>query len=354
MRSWLQVGLRPFVNFANARRRIDNNGRPLTPIRDAQGRFATKPFAEPMGRSRGIILVAVLWFIAAFSALILTFSASVRQHLQLSANELAADRAQMRAETGVAMAIEGLMGATADDDESSLKLWPLNGRARIVDVKGSRLRVRVRDAAARLNVNLADAAALAGLIASAVDQEQAARRIAARIIDWRDADDDPGAGGAEAAQYKRAGRTSGPGNRPFLDVTELRHVLGWTQRMARSLGPLMTVYGSDARINAVQASAAMLARVPGVNTTNLNRMLALRSKPDQLRRFIGSQSRLAEYLKIKPGPVFEITVVVLDKSLVPLTLEATVWVPPSASSDQTENKVRVLNWRWLWQDVAES
>jgi type II secretory pathway component PulK len=52
------------------------------------------------------------------------------------------------------------------------------------------------------------------------------RSFASRIVDWRDADDQPGTGGAELADYRRANIGYGPRNGPFEAVGELRQVLG--------------------------------------------------------------------------------------------------------------------------------
>jgi NADPH-dependent 2,4-dienoyl-CoA reductase/sulfur reductase-like enzyme len=44
--------------------------------------------------------------------------------------------------------------------------------------------------------------------------ETTAGALAARVIDWRDTDDQPAALGAERSEYQRAGRVPGPCNAP--------------------------------------------------------------------------------------------------------------------------------------------
>jgi hypothetical protein len=82
-------------------------------------------------------------------------------------------------------------------------------------------------------------------------EEADTRVLAARIVDWRDVDDAAGLHGAERAEYRQAGRSSGPRNGPFETVAELRQVLG-----AEALGDkaldAFTVY-SHAREPQMQA-----------------------------------------------------------------------------------------------------
>jgi type II secretory pathway component PulK len=73
--------------------------------------------------------------------------------------------------------------------------------------------------------------------------EQHARGLAAKIIDWRDGDDRRGEAGAERDHYRAAGRTSGPRNGPFETVSELKQVLGMEQITDELLAALTVYFG---------------------------------------------------------------------------------------------------------------
>jgi general secretion pathway protein K len=52
-----------------------------------------------------------------------------------------------------------------------------------------------------------------------------AQAFAARIVDWRDEDEDVTNDGAEAGTYAESGLSYAPSNRPFHSVEELRFLL---------------------------------------------------------------------------------------------------------------------------------
>jgi len=89
-----------------------------------------------------------------------------------------------------------------------------------------RISVSVRPEAERVDLNAAGAGTLTACFLSAGVTPEEARSRAARVIDWRDADDVAGPGGAESAEYRAAGLGYGPRNAPFQSVGELRRVLG--------------------------------------------------------------------------------------------------------------------------------
>ncbi len=93
----------------------------------------------------------------------------------------------------------------------------------------------------RVDLNAAGSATLAACFLGAGFSPETARSMASRVIDWRDADDVPGPGGAEEADYHAAGLHYGPRNGPFESVEELRQVLGM-DNLRRSVLRLFTVY----------------------------------------------------------------------------------------------------------------
>ena len=93
----------------------------------------------------------------------------------------------------------------------------------------------------RIDLNAAGSGTLAACFLGAGFSPETARSMASRVIDWRDADDVPGPGGAEEADYHAAGLHYGPRNGPFESVAELRQVLG-LDNLRSSVLRLFTVY----------------------------------------------------------------------------------------------------------------
>lgn len=82
--------------------------------------------------------------------------------------------------------------------------------------------------------------------------------LAAEIVDARDPDDVPEPnGGAERAQYRARGLTSGPRNGPFVQVDEIARLPSMTPDVAAILSPVLTVYNEGGRFDL----AALIGRV---------------------------------------------------------------------------------------------
>ena len=86
----------------------------------------------------------------------------------------------------------------------------------------------------RLDLNTAAPELLFAIFGANGFEEERARSMAARILDWRDADDTPSEGGADGLPY-------GPRNGPFEAPEELRQVLG-SEAIDATLLNAFTVY----------------------------------------------------------------------------------------------------------------
>jgi general secretion pathway protein K len=101
-----------------------------------------------------------------------------------------------------------------------------------------------------------------------------ARRHAARVVDWRDDDDQlVEEGGAEVTAYRAVGRLDGPRNGPFIHVAELALVLGIPKNVAAAVAPYVTVASGSEMINPLLADPPVLMAIPGL-------------KEDQVRQFL--------------------------------------------------------------------
>jgi general secretion pathway protein K len=121
----------------------------------------------------------------------------------------------------------------------------------------------VHDTGRMLNINLATEDMLRAFFAQGLRLDYpTADGLTQAILDWRDEDDLPRVNGAEREQYLDEDAVVLPGNRPFADVDELRHVLGMTPELLETIRPLVRVIGS-ARLNVNAAPVEVLSALPG-------------------------------------------------------------------------------------------
>lgn len=122
--------------------------------------------------------------------------------------------------------------------------------------------------AGRIDLNFADEPLLMAASAANEFSEDDARNMAARIVDWRDADDSSLAGGAERREYRRADRRSGPRNGPFGIVSELQQILGG-ERITHELLDAFTVYSHSANVRQDAAVPRVIKALRWAHTRQL-------------------------------------------------------------------------------------
>jgi type II secretory pathway component PulK len=218
---------------------------------------------------RGVILVVVLVFALLLAGTIATFLRRATVDSMISRNRDAAARAESIARGGVRLAtvllIEDKLRAeeTGLDIDSEGELWARIGLIEIpVDDTGSTLRLEIRDAGERLNLNavltvdeegaIHDNAAplLDALLEKVIDEipippgEKLWDRadLVANLIDFVDPDDVRQRGGLEDDVYQLRDPPQRPGNRPLLSVDEVGAVEGFDTILLDALRPYVTVY----------------------------------------------------------------------------------------------------------------
>lgn len=233
---------------------------------------------RPVQGRRGFALVAALWLLVITGAVAAALIEATRADRAAAANARATSQASWAARGALNLALDSLdrfiRRSTGDAG------WP--GTADTVltpiafplpDAAG---RAVILDARARLNVNTADSAALARLMVGLGASPGDAVALAARILDWRDADAEPRPLGAEASDY--ASRSpDAPADTAFDDPSELRAVLGMPEPLYRALLPVVTTFG-DGRVNVNTASEVVLAGLPGMDAASAARIVQLRER----------------------------------------------------------------------------
>ena len=220
--------------------------------------------------ARGFIVVAVLWILAALSALVLIYLTFVTNTAVVVAGST--DRVQTDAlvTAGVELAAYQLTNVSEAFRPSS---GTFNAR-----VGGGKVSVTFRSEAARIDLNAAPKGLISRLmIGLGVDPSNAAD-YADRILAWRAAteagEDDP-----ENSFYRTSGAAYIPRHAPFPEAEELWLVRGIPPLVVEKMLPFVTVFSNLAAVNVLDAAPQVVAALPGMTPENLQEVLAQRDDP---------------------------------------------------------------------------
>jgi general secretion pathway protein K len=218
----------------------------------------------------GIALIAVLGFLAIMSLITIAVIGSARSVVTTAAQQMARVQAQASVESAVEWAAWSLAEArgTIPDILSTPKTLVIGDL---------RVRVTARPERAKIDVNFADEALLAGAFRAAGADPRKAEQLASAVEDWRDGDDLLHVNGAERTQYAEAGYNYAPANRLFQSVGELRLVYGMTREIFDCVRPQLTILTQSPGIDLTAADPALLAvlgierrsQQPGSTTASL-------------------------------------------------------------------------------------
>lgn len=225
-----------------------------------------------MNRRKGFALVLVLWVLSLLTIMAGSFALSMRREAGMVAGGSNVAKAAAIAESGLAVA--ELMFLHPDQ----LQHWRTDGSIYQIDYRGAKVRVRPQSEAGKVDINSADQTLLQALMTHAPLDVQAQARLAAAILDWRDADDLVHIGGAESKEYKQAGLNYSPRNKPFQSIEELQLVLGMNEQVYKWLESLVTVYSGQAKVDLTQAPREVLQALPGMDPGLVDQYIAARSE----------------------------------------------------------------------------
>lgn len=217
---------------------------------------------------RGFIVVAALWILAALAALASIYSIYVAN----AATAVAVNDDTIRAEALVSSSLElTAYQVTAARPENR----PSSGHFAF-RMNGADVSVNFCSEAARVDLNKASKALLAGLFSALGAHPDDAEQYAERIIGWR-SPPSPGAQDKEESFYTAAGLNYGPRGAPFAHAGELALVLGLPPAMVERAMRYVTVYSGRAEVNIRDAAPEIIAALPGMTPERLNSVLNERS-----------------------------------------------------------------------------
>jgi general secretion pathway protein K len=220
--------------------------------------------------ARGFIVVAVLWILAALSALVLIYMTYVTNTAVVVA--ASADRVQTEAlvTAGVELSVLQLTSLTEGKRPTS---GTFNAR-----VGASRIFVTFRSEAARVDLNAAPKGLLAGLMTGLGVNPDDAAGYADRIMAWR-APTEGGEDNPENSFYRTSGAPYIPRHAPFPAAEELWLVRGIPPAIVERMLPFVTVFSNLPSINVLDAAPQVLAALPNMTPESLQSILAQRGDP---------------------------------------------------------------------------
>ncbi|WP_380877378.1 type II secretion system protein K [Sphingomonas sp. DBB INV C78] len=206
---------------------------------------------RPPEKERGGALLTVLLLVAIMSALSVVALERLRLSTRLSANGAAADQARAYAIGAEAMALDKIAVLSGRDTGMTTLAGGWHGRPFAVPLPGGIVTATLTDGGNCFNLNSVVEGLVAGdyaprevgirqfiALMRALGIEPAeARRVAASLVDWIDADSAPNPDGAEDDYYMQAATPYRAANTLLGDVSELRAVAGVTPEIYKQLRP---------------------------------------------------------------------------------------------------------------------
>ena len=200
-----------------------------------------RPSPIPLHRP-GTILIVTIWIVLTLAGLVLVLAQAMRVEAICSANEASSQQAwaiEQGAIQYVLARTDGLAGHVPDDSNMPCEAVRLGSGAfwiiKPISEDDRTIALGVADEGSKVNLNVAPPPMLA-LLPGMTDE------LAACIVDWRDADPEPGPNGAEDEYYLMLKDPYRCKNAPLETLEELLLVKGSTRQI---------LYGEDANRNGV-------------------------------------------------------------------------------------------------------
>lgn len=229
----------------------------------------------------GFIVVATLWLLAGLAALATVASVYLAQSANVLSSLDAATQWEMLSSAGVELAAYQLSGSVT-------VRRPTHGGFSFRLANAS-VRVEYMSESARINLNMAPRAMIAGLFRALGASAEAADGYSTRVVAWRRTPKSDGQD-TELAAYNAAGLAYVPRQAPFASADELWLVLGLPLELAERAMPFVTIYSGMAEVNVLDAAPEVIAALPDMTPAKLGAFLDQRSDlpPDNPEFVIGA------------------------------------------------------------------
>lgn len=267
-----------------------------------------------MTKAEGFALVLVLWVLSLLTVMAGSFALTMQREASVAAGSRNNAQAVAVAESGLAIAELMLLNP-------GQQRWRTDGSIYQIDYADFKVRVRLLAEAGKIDVNSADQSLLQELMLHSPVEEELQTKLVNAILDWRDEDDLVHIDGAEKEQYKNAGLSYGPRNKPFQSIEELQLVLGMNEQVFNWLENLVTVYSGQPMVDLTQAPKEVLQVLPGIDAGLVD---------DYIAAYIAARRESA--INGLPAPVFGSNVAAGDRPAA--STSAAIGSTPEASVEQ--------------------
>lgn len=282
----------------------------------------------------GYVTLAVLVMAALLAAVVSTLLAVARPAVGLA--RIGADEigAETLLDAGVNAA--GYLLFVAERDPAAVS-------GTILRLRDGAVELLVGSESGRVDLNAAEPALLAGLFSAAGGKSLAPAAFAARVLDWRDADDRPGVGGAEAADYDGEDLAYTPSNGPFRSAQDLRLILGLSRDDVVRLLPYVTIFSGSKSVDPLSAPRIVLRAVPGLGPGEAGQIIQARAAGARGEQAIAAlTARYGQYLAADALRVFRVTVTARPKSRASQSVEVVMRDVKDEAKDGAD--YRVMAW----------
>jgi general secretion pathway protein K len=205
-------------------------------------------------RTRGFILIAVLWVLIALSVMAGGMTGDARVDVALARNHQTVAQAEALADAGI---YRGIVELLQTSPERPVRI---DGSAYAFTLGGTDIRFAIQDEGGLVDLNMANEELIGSLLVYQGLAEDAVATLVSAIADYRDPD-----------SVRRAGDA---GDGPFDSVEELHQVPGMTTELYDRIAPLLTVHSGLRGIDPEIAPFQVLAALPGMGTAEAKRLMA--------------------------------------------------------------------------------
>ncbi|MBF0498844.1 MAG: general secretion pathway protein GspK [Candidatus Riflebacteria bacterium] len=237
---------------------------------------------RPPGHRDGVALAACVLLLMLMIALYARLSREAVFQMRLDRRQEQSFQARLAAQAGLSLGLSLLYRDRNTIDYFGEEWSRISSytQEKGVEIGGGTFTLRISDEAGKLNVNMANEETLYNLFDSVglgivenleltgeKDRRGASRRLAQRIMDYIDADENPRPMGSESTGYEWAPGKK-PRNAPLEDLRELLNIPGITNDIYLAkdgrpgLSDLLTIY-TDGLININTARPEVIEAVPG-------------------------------------------------------------------------------------------
>ena len=242
----------------------------------------------------GFIIVAVLWILIALATLASIYSIYINNSALAVSGMDDGLQAEALVSAGLELTAYRLTvpkdkDKDKDNDKDKDAQRPTSGQFAF-RLGRANVTVNYSSETARIDLNAAPKALLAGFFAAIGASNDDADRYADRIIGWRQRPKPMDQAG-EAALYRSAGLPYLPRGAPFAHASELWLVQGLPPELVRRALPFVTVYSGRPDINVFDAPPELIAALPDMTparlATFLNQRDTVSKDKDSLSRLLG-------------------------------------------------------------------